>query len=82
MPRCLDAKLGILPTAQREIWTSLAVAPQFDFVLYGGTAIALHLGHRESISTSFDPARSIRIRYVQSFHLSAGQPFFRMLQRR
>jgi hypothetical protein len=53
MPRCLDAKLGILPTAQREIWSSLAAAPQLDFVLYGGTAIALHLGHRESLDFDF-----------------------------
>jgi hypothetical protein len=59
VPRCLDAKLGILPTAQREIWTSLAAAPQLDFVLYGGTAIALHLGHRESLDFDFFRSRSL-----------------------
>jgi hypothetical protein len=53
MPQCLEAKLGVLPPAQREIWNSLAPAPQLDFVLYGGTAIALHLGHRESLDFDF-----------------------------
>src|SRR4030081_1820594 len=49
----LEPKLGVLPPAQREIWTSLAPAPQLNFVLYGGTAIALHLGHRESLDFDF-----------------------------
>jgi hypothetical protein len=53
MPPGLDAKLGILPAAQQEIWSSLAPAPGLDFVLYGGTAIALHLGHRESLDFDF-----------------------------
>jgi hypothetical protein len=53
MPQRLEAKLGVLPPAQREIWNSLAPAPQLDFVLYGGTAIALHLGHRESLDFDF-----------------------------
>lgn len=53
MPQRLEAKLGVLPPAQREIWNSLAPAPQLNFVLYGGTAIALHLGHRESLDFDF-----------------------------
>lgn len=53
MPQRLETKPGVLPPAQREIWTSLAPAPQLDFVLYGGTAIALHLGHRESLDFDF-----------------------------
>jgi hypothetical protein len=53
MPRRLEAKLGVLPPPQREIWASLAPASQFNFVLYGGTAIALHLGHRESLDFDF-----------------------------
>jgi hypothetical protein len=53
MPQRLEPKLGILPPAQREIWTSLASAPNLNFVLYGGTAIALHLGHRESLDFDF-----------------------------
>jgi hypothetical protein len=53
MPQRLEPKLGVLPPAQKEIWTSLAPAPRLNFVLYGGTAIALHLGHRESLDFDF-----------------------------
>src|SRR4051794_6043444 len=53
MPQHLEAKLDVLPAAQREIWPSLAPARRLNFVLYGGTAIALHLGHRESLDFDF-----------------------------
>jgi hypothetical protein len=53
MPQRLEPKLGVLPPAQKEIWTSLAPAPKLNFVLYGGTAVALHLGHRESLDFDF-----------------------------
>ena len=53
MPQCLEPRLDILPAAQKEIWASLAPAPNMQFVLYGGTAIALHLGHRESLDFDF-----------------------------
>jgi hypothetical protein len=53
MPQCLEPRLDVLPTAQKEIWTSLAPASRLNFVLYGGTAIALHLGHRESLDFDF-----------------------------
>jgi hypothetical protein len=53
MPQRLEPKLGVLAAAQREIWASLASAPNLNFVLYGGTAIALHLGHRESLDFDF-----------------------------
>jgi hypothetical protein len=53
MPQRLEPKLGVLPPAQKEIWTSLAPAARLNFVLYGGTAIALHLGHRESLDFDF-----------------------------
>jgi hypothetical protein len=49
----LEPKLGVLLAAQREIWTSLAPGAHLNFVLYGGTAIALHLGHRESLDFDF-----------------------------
>ncbi|HEV7877383.1 nucleotidyl transferase AbiEii/AbiGii toxin family protein [Bradyrhizobium sp.] len=70
MPQRLDPKLGVLPPAQREIWTSLEPAPQLNFVLYGGTAIALHLGHRESLDFDFfrsDPLDKDRIRAAFGF---------------
>lgn len=45
-------KLEILPASQRRVWAELAEIPQ-EFTLYGGTAIAMHLGHRQSIDFDF-----------------------------
>src|SRR3954453_9730493 len=53
MPRILDARIDILPKAQQEIWPMLAPASGLSLVLYGGTAVALHLGHRTSIDFDF-----------------------------
>ena len=49
----LDPKWSVLPPGQRKLWPNLAPAPRSEFVLYGGTAIALHLGHRESLDFGF-----------------------------
>jgi hypothetical protein len=38
-------KLNILPASQRALWKELKAAPK-HFVLYGGTGLALRLGHR------------------------------------
>lgn len=57
-----EPKLDILPDAQRALWAELAAIPS-EFVLCGGTAIALQLGHRQSVdfdffgSRAFDPAQ-------------------------
>ena len=62
-------QLGILPAPQRRLWDELGAVPG-EFVLYGGTALALHLGHRQSMDfdffgdRAFDPAK-----------LSAAVPF-------
>ena len=45
---CLD----ILPPAQKELWAELHATPD-DFTLYGGTALALYLGHRSSVDFDF-----------------------------
>lgn len=45
-------KLDILPPPQRRFWKQLDAIPP-EFVLYGGTAIALHLGHRQSVDFDF-----------------------------
>ena len=45
-------RLDILPPPQRRLWGELAAVPA-EFVLYGGTAIALHLGHRQSVNFDF-----------------------------
>lgn len=47
-----EPKLEILPSGQRQLWPELGQTPK-QFVLYGGTAIALRLGHRQSIDFDF-----------------------------
>ncbi len=41
-------KLVALPATQQALWPSLSQVPT-GFVLYGGTALALRLGHRQSV---------------------------------
>lgn len=43
--------MDILPASQRQLWPELDAVPA-DFVLYGGTGLALQLGHR--VSEDFD----------------------------
>ena len=45
-------RLDILPPAQRRLWDEFGEIPH-SFVLYGGTAIALQLGHRASEDFDF-----------------------------
>ncbi len=60
MPTFFTPNVEILPQGQRELWPLLAAVPAY-FTLYGGTALAVQLGHRESIdfdffsSQTFDP---------------------------
>jgi hypothetical protein len=44
--------LDTLPPSQRRLWSELSDIPP-DFVLYGGTALALRLGHRTSEDFDF-----------------------------
>ncbi len=54
----------ILPEAQKALWPALQRMPE-GFVLHGGTAIALRLGHRQSedfdyfARRGFEPDRQI-----------------------
>jgi hypothetical protein len=43
----------ILPASQLALWPELESLSTMGFVLYGGTAIALRLGHRESVDFDF-----------------------------
>jgi hypothetical protein len=52
----LTPQLSILPAAQRALWECLADTPT-HFVLYGGTALALRLGHRQSVDFDFFSAQ-------------------------
>jgi hypothetical protein len=45
--------LDILPPSQRRLWDELGAAISPAFVLYGGTALALRLGHRNSEDFDF-----------------------------
>lgn len=57
--------LGTLPASQRALWTELGATPEM-FTLYGGTALALRIGHRASLdfdffsNASFDPDQLAR----------------------
>jgi len=48
-----------MPAVQRQLWPELRSAAQFGFVLYGGTAIALRLGHRTSVDFDFFSKNSL-----------------------
>jgi hypothetical protein len=60
-----EPRLDILPQAQREIWSALAPSVALDFVLYGGTAIALRLSHRTSLDFDFFNARALNKRSIE-----------------
>jgi hypothetical protein len=57
-------RLDILPLPQRRLWDEFSAVPP-EFVLYGRTALALQLGHRQSVDFDFfgnkplDPARLV-----------------------
>jgi hypothetical protein len=48
----MKPRLDILPSQQAKLWPELSQVPE-HFVLYGGTAIALRLGGRQSIDFDF-----------------------------
>ena len=52
MAKNIKIHLEILSPSQRRVWDELTEIPQ-PFVLYGGTALALHLGHRQSEDFDF-----------------------------
>ena len=58
-------RLDMLPPAQRRLWDELGDTPQ-QFVLYGGTAIALRLGHRQSADFDFFALESADVRSLPS----------------
>jgi hypothetical protein len=73
MSATFEPRLDILPESQLRLWQELDAVPS-DFVLYGGTGLALQLGHRVSedfdffSSSGFEPER-----------LRSRLPFFRDL---
>ena len=80
MSTAFNPRLDILPEAQRRLWPELEGTPG-DFTLYGGTAIALRLGHRQSIDfdffaqTSFEPdALLTKIPYLKGAVVRQSSP--------
>ena len=51
-----DQRIEVLPPAQQKFWLERPAIPP-GFVLYGGTAIALRLGHRSSQDFDFFSSR-------------------------
>src|SRR2546426_790992 len=47
----------VLPPPQKKLWPELSKVPK-HFVLYGGTALALRLGHRSSLDFDLFTSRS------------------------
>ena len=60
MTESFAPRLDILPPPQRRLWDELAEVPP-EFVLYGGTALALQLGHRESVDFDFFSERPLDV---------------------
>ncbi len=54
----LQPHFDLLPLAQRKLWPALVEVPR-HFVLYGGTALALRLGHRDSVDFDFFSSQTI-----------------------
>lgn len=65
-PRTFQPKLGTLPPPQRALWHELAPAAKLGFVLYGGTAVALRVGHRASVDFDFFSERALDHRAVRA----------------
>jgi hypothetical protein len=55
----IDPRLEILPPAQRQLWSALRPAAGLGFVLYGGTAVSLRIGHRYSVDFDFFSERPL-----------------------
>jgi hypothetical protein len=66
MPHSFEPETKILPKAQQEIWPLLAPARNLSFVLYGGTAVALHLGHRTSVDFDFFRTEPLNKRGIET----------------
>lgn len=59
MTGIFEPRKDILLPAQARLWPQLRPASGLGFVLYGGTAIALRLGHRQSVDFDFFRERGL-----------------------
>jgi hypothetical protein len=70
MSASFDPRLDILPESQLRLWPELDTVPS-DFILYGGTGLALQLGHRASEDFDFFSSSGF-----EPDHLRSSLPFF------
>jgi hypothetical protein len=68
----LNWHLDILPGEQRALWDSRLRAGFPGWVLYGGTALALRLGHRTSIDFDFFSAQTLMPLEFRERHALGG----------
>jgi len=66
MNGCFKPHFEILPIAQKSLLSQLNPLISFGFVLYGGTAVALQLGHRASVDFDFFTERQLDIKSLYS----------------
>lgn len=65
--------MEILPPAQQRLWPQLGTSADLGFVLYGGTAIGLRLGHRPSADFDFFSEKPLDREAIQAaFPFVAG----------
>ncbi len=56
--------LEILPAPQRALWNELSEVSR-EFVLYGGTALALHRAHRRSVDFDLFGSRALDLAQIE-----------------
>ena len=55
-----------MPPSQQTLWPELRPSVELGFVLYGGTAVALHLGHRRSVDFDFFHERALAAEQIRA----------------
>lgn len=73
MTRKFKPCMDMLPPVQRRLWSELGNAPNLGFTLYGGTAIALRLGHRNSVDFDFFSEKSLDREAIKAAFPFMGQ---------
>ncbi len=73
MSRKFKPRVDVLPPAQQHLWPELRRVPDLVFTLYGGTAIALRLGHRDSVAFDFFPEKPLDREAIETAFLFVVQ---------
>lgn len=66
MTTSFTPRFDILSAAQQRLWPELRPVSGLEFVLYGGTAIALRLGHRPSVDFDFFSSSPLNRKKLQN----------------